>query len=186
MIRTLIAGRSTKEDRALLLASSKGMTLIEVVVVVAVISVILLITFPRIPLLSDYTLKKEARKLAGLFRSLDQSATTKKTYYKVSISTNSKRPEANRIYVESSRDGLKFEAEEDPLLKGLILNERVVIDDIEVAGLGRIDEGGRLSLFFNPVYGAEPFKLHLSEGETLFTINYNPYSGRVKIIEGRM
>lgn len=162
------------------------MTLIEVVVVVAVISVILLLVFPRIPQLSDYTMKREARKLAGLFRSLDQSATTRKTYYKVSISPNSKRPEANRILVESSMDGLKFEPEEDPLLKGLVLSERVVIDDIEVAGLGLIEKGEQLSLFFNPVYGAEPFKLHIRDSETSFTINYNPYSGRVRIIEGRM
>ncbi len=162
------------------------MTLIEVAVVVAIISVILLITFPRIPLLSDYTLKNEARKLAGLFRSLDATATTRKRYYKVSIEPNSKRPEANRIEVESSSDGLEFMPEEDTLLKGLILNKRVVIDDIEVAGLGRIDEGEHLLLFFNPVYGAEPFKLHIREGSSIFTINYNPYSGRVKIIEGRI
>ena len=186
MTRTSIAGRSTKKGRVLLPAFSKGMTLIEVVVVVAIISVMLLLVFPKIPQLSDYTLKKEARKLASLFRTLDESATAKKTYYKLSIAPNSKRPEANRILVESSTDALKFEPEKDPLLKGLVLNDRVVIEDIEVAGLGRIDKGGQLSLFFNPVYGAEPFKLHIRENENFFTIDYNPYSGRVRIIEGRI
>lgn len=186
MIRILIAGISTKKDRVLLPASSKGMTLIEVAVVVAIISVILLLVFPKIPLLSDYTLKRDARKLAALFRSLDESATTKKTYYKVSISPNSKKLETRRVLVESSKDGLKFETEESPLLKSLTLNERVIIEDIEVAGLGVIREGDHLSLFFNPVYGAEPFKLHIKEGETSFTINYNPYSGKVRIIEGRI
>jgi hypothetical protein len=153
--------------------------------VVAVISVILLLAFPKIPQLSDYTLKREARKLASLFRLLDESATTRKTYYKLSISPNSKKPEANRILVESSKNGVDFEVSDDPLLR-VALNERVVIDDIEVAGLGRIKEGGHLSLFFNPIYGAEPFKLHLSESEANFTINYNPYSGRVKVVEGRI
>ena len=167
-------------------SSSKGMTLIEIAVVVAVISVMLLIAFPRIPLLSDYTIKNEARKLAGLFRSLDESATIRKTYYKLSVSPGDKGVDANRIKVESSKDGIEFKDEEDPLLKGVALNERVIIDDIEVAGLGRIEKGGHLSLFFNPVYGAEPFKVHIRESNTHFTINYNPYSGKVRIIEGRI
>ncbi|MBE9532467.1 MAG: hypothetical protein IME98_06640 [Proteobacteria bacterium] len=161
------------------------MTFIEVVLVVAVLSAILLISFPRIPYISDYALKNDARKLASLFSILDESATTKKTYYKVLIVPGTKNTEANHITVESSKSGREFKAIEDSSLSGVELDERTVIDDIVVAGLGLVDEG-EVDLFFNPLYGAEPFSLHISQSESVFTINYNPYSGRVKVVEGRI
>ncbi len=183
-------GRSTKDSpvtgrKAVLPRGAKGMTFIEVVLVVAVLSAILLISFPKIPHLSDYTLKNDARKLAGLFRFLDESATTRKTYYKVLVVPGKKDAEANRIEVESSRDGIEFKAEKDKNLRGVTLDKRTVVEDIQVAGLGLVDEG-EVDLFFNPVYGAEPFSLHISQSGSLFTIDYNPYSGRVKIVEGRI
>ena len=171
--------------KAAFTGGSKGMTFIEVVLVIVVLSAILLISFPRIPYLSDYTLKSDARKLASLFSFLDESATTKKTYYKVLIMPGSKKPEANHIKVESSKSGREFKAEADPSLSGVELDKRTVVEDIDVAGLGLVDTG-EVDLFFNPLYGAEPFSLHISQSDSVFTINYNPYSGRVKVIEGRI
>jgi prepilin-type N-terminal cleavage/methylation domain-containing protein len=171
--------------RGVLPCGSKGMTFIEVILVVAVLSAVLLISFPRIPYLSDYSLKSDARKLAGLFSILDESATTKKTYYKVLISPGAKRPGANRITVESSKTGREFKAVEDSSLSGVELDKRTIVEDIFVAGLGLVDEG-EVDLFFNPLYGAEPFSLHIGQSGSVFTINYNPYSGRVKVVEGRI
>lgn len=190
MTRISTIGRSTKDlpltgRKAAFQIGAKGMTFIEVVLVVSVISAILLISFPRIPHLTDYTLKKDARKLAGLFRYLDESATVKKTYYKVLIVPGKKSGGDNRIEVASSRDGIEFKAEGDKNLKGITLDKRTVLDDIQVAGLGLVDEG-TVDLFFNPVYGAEPFSLHISQSGSLMTIDYNPYSGRVRIVEGRI
>ncbi len=161
------------------------MTLLEVVLVVAVLSAVLLISFPRIPYLSDYALKNDARKLASLFSVLDESATTKKTYYKVIILPGVKKPEANYIKVESSKTGREFTQSKDSSISGVELDKRTVVDDIVVAGLGLVDDG-EVDLFFNPVYGAEPFSLHISQSDSVFTINYNPYSGRVKVVEGRI
>jgi len=57
------------------------------------------------------------------------------------------------------------------------------MEDIVIAGLGRIYEG-EAAVVFNPAIGAEPFNLHLKGGELTLTLSYNPYSGKVKIIEG--
>lgn len=190
MTLILTTGRSTKDtpvpaSRFAAPGGEKGMTFIEVILVVVVLSAILLISFPRIPYLSDYTLKSDARKLASLFSILDESATTKKTYYKVLIKPGPKKADINRISVESSKNGRDFKVSKDSSIKAVELDKRTVLDDIEVAGLGLIDEG-QLDLFFNPLYGAEPFSLHISQSGSVFTITYNPYSGRVKVIEGRI
>lgn len=188
MTRILTTGRSTKDSPApefpaAFLGTRDGMTFIEVVLVVAVMSTILLISFPRIPYLSDYTLKRDARKLASLFSFLDESATTKKTYYKVLIKPGAKKTDINRVRVESSKTGRVFKAVKDSFLKGVELDKRTIVEDINVAGLGLVSEG-EVDLFFNPLYGAEPFSLHISQSGSVFTISYNPYSGRVKIVEG--
>ncbi len=190
MTRISTIGRSTKGlpvtgRKAASQSGAKGMTFIEVVLVVSILSAILLIAFPRIPHLSDYTLKNDARKLAGLFRFLDESATTRKTYYKVLVVPGKMKAEANRIEVESSRDGIEFKAERDKNTRGVTLDKRTIVEGIRVAGLGLVEEGS-VDLFFNPVYGAEPFSLHISQSGSLFTIEYNPYSGRVRIVEGRI
>lgn len=190
MTQISIIGRSTKDSSApgnlsFLHGDARGMTFIEVVLVVAILSAILLISFPRMPFISDYALKSDARKLASLFSFLDESATTRKTYYKVLVLPGTKTSREKQIKVESSKSGREFKAVKEASIKGFDLDERTVLEDIKVAGLGLIDSG-EVYLFFNPVYGAEPFSLHISQSESVFTIDYNPYSGRVKIIEGRI
>lgn len=84
--------------------------------------------------------------------------------------------------MESSADGFEFKKIKDGSLKGFSLATGD-IQDIVVQGLGKIDHGDA-AIVFNPGIGAEPFNLHIKKDGLILTISYNPYSGKVKILEG--
>ena len=156
----------------------KGLTLLELLVVIAILGTILLIVFPKIPLLEDYTLNAEARRVAGLFRYAQESASTKKMYYRLWF-----YPEKEVIEIESSANGIEFKKMQEPSLKGLTLKSGVDMTDIALSTLGKVSGGG-VAVIFGPTGGAEPFSLHLKMRQRLLTIHYNPYSGKVKVLEG--
>ena len=159
-------------------AKSKGFTLLELLVVIAILGTILLIVFPKIPLFEDYTLNAEARRVAGLFRYAQESASTKKMYYRLWF-----YPEKEAIEIESSLDGIEFKKIQEPSFMRLTLKSGVDMTDIVLSTLGNVSGGG-VAIIFAPMGGAEPFSLHLKMRQRLLTIHYNPYSGKVKVLEG--
>ena len=186
MIRTLKAGtlndrgaRSKNREPAHLQPPlyPKGLTLLELMVVIVILSSSLLIIFPNISILEDFQFKSEVRHIAGLFRYLNESAFTKKIYYRVWFS-----PERESLEIESSTDGFEFIKGKDRLA-GTTFNQGTDMQDIIVQGLGKINRGD-VAVIFNPGIGAEAFTIHLERNGHVFTINYNPYSGRVRVIDG--
>lgn len=159
-------------------STRRGFTLLELMVVIFILSTILIMAFPRIPLLSDQNLSRDARRLAATLRMLDERSTATRTYYRLWVN-----PTGDEMRLESSSDGLNFTAESGQKLQGLKLASGTDIEDIVLAGTGRIDSG-EVAVIFNPRAGAEPFFLHLSSDERVLTLNYNPFSGRVKVLEG--
>ena len=155
-----------------------GFTLLELVVVLFVLGSVLLIVFPKIHFFEEYTLRSEARRVAWTLRYYHESATAKKVYYRVWFN-----PEKESFEVESSPDGVEFTAGADQGLGGFTMSAALDMEDIVIAGLGRIYEG-EAAVVFNPAIGAEPFNLHLKGGALTLTLSYNPYSGKVRIIEG--
>lgn len=155
----------------------KGLTLLELMVVIVILSSALLIIFPNISILEDFKFKSEVRRIAGLFRYLNESAFSNKIYYRVWF-----YPEKESFEIESSADGFEFIKEKDKLA-GYTLNQGTDMQDIIVQGLGKINHGD-VAVIFNPGIGAEAFSLHLEKNGRIFSISYNPYSGRVKIMDG--
>ena len=170
--------RSEKSYYLIFLHSKTGLTLLELLAVIAIVGTILLIVFPKIPLFEDYTLNAEARRIAGLFRYMQESASAKKMYYKLWF-----YPEKELLEIESSSDGIEFKKIQETSLKGLTFKSGVDMTDIVLSTLGKVNDGG-VAVMFGPMGGAEPFSLHLKMGQRALTIGYNPYSGKVKILEG--
>jgi len=169
------AGTST-EGRG----SCAGFTLIELIVVIAIVASVLLIAFPGMSVLESYGFRSDARRTAGLFRYLDDTATTEGHYYRVWF-----YPEEEILRVETSPDGEVFTPVKDPDLVGFSLGKSTEIEDIVISGLGKIAKG-EAAVVFNPSAGADPFSLHLRRGDEELTLRYNPYSGKVKIIKGHV
>ncbi|MFQ5427883.1 MAG: Tfp pilus assembly protein FimT/FimU [Thermodesulfobacteriota bacterium] len=155
-----------------------GFTLIELIVVIAILASVLIIAFPAMKTLEGYGFRSDARKMAGLIRSLDDSATAEGRYYRFWFYV-----EDESFMVESSSDGEEFSPVADPDIRGFKLGRATEIEDIVISGLGRISSG-EAAVIFNPSAGADPFSLHLQQGELQLTLSYNPYSGKVKIIQG--
>lgn len=155
-----------------------GFTLLELLAVIAILATALLLVFPKIHLFEDYTLNAEARRVAGLFRYAQESASARKMYYRLWF-----YPEKEAIEIESSSDGIEFKKMEESFLKGLTLKSGIDMMDIVLATLGKVNEG-RVAVIFSPSGGAEPFNIHLKMGQRLLTIGYNPYSGKVKVLKG--
>ncbi len=155
-----------------------GFTLIELLVVIAILSTVLLIAFPGINALEGYGFNSDARRMAGLIRRLDDSATTEGLYYRLWFYV-----ETESVQVEVSRDGEEFSVPEDHEVGGFSLHRATEIEDVLIDGLGTVSSGSA-AVIFNPSAGADPFSLHLQQGETRLTLSYNPYTGKVKIIQG--
>jgi len=160
--------------------SCAGFTLIELVVVIAIVASVLLIAFPGMSVLESYGFRSDARRTAGLFRYLDDTATTEGRYYRVWF-----YPEKELLRIETSSDGEEFVPVKDPDISGFSLGKSTEIEDIVITGLGKIAKG-EAAVVFNPSAGADPFSLHLRRGDEELTLRYNPYSGKVKIIKGHV
>ena len=158
--------------------ASRGFTLIELIVVMAVLSGLMLIILPRIPFVDEYAFKSEARRMAGLIRYIDENSTAKKIYFRLWL-----HPGKPEMEVESSEDGREFKASSDPGLQGISLKSGVTLREIVLQGLGRVNQGD-VGVIFNPGIGAEPFNMKIGIGERQMNIEYNPYSGKVKIKDG--
>lgn len=158
--------------------SDGGFTLIELIMVLAVLSGLMLIILPRIPFVDEYAFKSEARRMAGLIRYIDENSTAKKVYFRLWF-----HPGKPDIEIESSVDGREFKKSADTVFQGVSLNSGVLVGDVVMQGMGKVSDG-ELGVIFNPGAGAEPFVLHLTSNERAMTIEYNPFSGKVKIKEG--
>ncbi len=174
LMLTSKAGTSTKTN----VNNTKGFTLLELIVVIVILGSVLLIVFPRIPYFENFALSSEARRVAGLLRYLDESASAKKIYYRVWFSL-----EKGSIEVESSADGVEFKKSGDESLQGRSFKDAIEMVDLVLAGLGKVDHGD-VAVVFNPGAGAEPFNLHMRKNGRTVTISYNPYSGKVTVADG--
>jgi len=170
------AGTSTDDASP----QTAGFTLIELVVVMAILAAVLLIAFPGMGVLDDFAFRSETRRMAGLFRYLDDRATIEGQYYRVWF-----YPEDEAFIVESSSDGEHFTAVTDPDIQGHALKASTDMEDVYIAGLGTISRG-EAAVIFNPSAGADPFRLHLRRDDQSVTLRYNPYSGKVRILDGHV
>lgn len=153
-------------------------TFIEICVVLAIMSVVMLIVLPRLSLFDAMSLDFEARRAAALFRYLDAAASAKKKYYMVRFHSAQKVLE-----VSSSANGVDFTRTPGDIPGGFALSSGTKLLAVTIEGFGKIDSADA-AVVFNPGAGAEAFTLALGKNGRIVIISYNPYSGRVKIMEG--
>lgn len=141
---------------------------------------VLMVAIPRIPSSEAFSFGSEVRRTATLLRYIDDVSGYTKDYYRLSFYLDDEL-----ITVERSEDGENFTPPGDSKLQGIEFGGNTELVDIVLQEHGTVDDGS-VSLVFNPSFGAVPFKLHLRDGagEDILTLTYNPYSGRVKVIEG--
>ncbi|MBI2645993.1 MAG: prepilin-type N-terminal cleavage/methylation domain-containing protein [Deltaproteobacteria bacterium] len=178
--------------------NSKGLTLIEIIVVMAIIAIFTVIALPRFQNKLSLHIKKQARMLSGTIRFLYTQAALKNVTYRLHYDL------ANRTYfVEKSSDavrltsegsltqgsltqekktGPKFTEDKELLKKPVQLQKRIKFKDIKTElSKDLITEGHAYTHFFPSGY-VEQTQIRLeSEIGDIYTIVVEPLTGRAKV-----
>jgi general secretion pathway protein H len=156
-----------------------GFTLIEIVVVLAIIGMVMLLVIPRLPSSDQENLKISARTLASTLRYLQERAATSRTGYFIALAPGT---ESVRIF-EISGDGSATEPS-DPMLQKAALKEGIGVADVRIPRLGKVTDGQiRIDI---GVAGIRDFvTIHLrSAAGQFWTVMAFPSGGKVKAFEG--
>ncbi len=173
-------GRVTGAGPRVVFSSQAGFTFIELIVVITILGSILMLVMPSMPMPGAFSLGSDARKAASIIRYADEAATRKREYFRLWVDAS-----ADTIRLESSSDGTEFTPVEEKKLRGFAFSSGVDIEEVAVRSFGSVKEG-EVYIVFNPTFGAEPFSLYLGDEDGKLTLTYNPYSGRVRVLEGHV
>ena len=155
---------------------NRGFTLIEIITVLALISLTLLITIPRIPdgLFTDET-KKTARWIIAKVQVLKDRAAREQKRYTLNIDLSSRR-----FWI--SHDGMSPDERQVAEKKGFKLPASMKIRDVEYPN-DKIVSFGQTVIFFYPKGYSDQAVIHLENGEKQLSIRIEPFLSTVKLFE---
>lgn len=159
--------------------AGNGFTLLELLVVMALLAITVALVVPRLPARDSAALKNSARSVAALLRYLGDRAAGNKQRYRLHINL-----EENAIAVKRRLpDGGESPAD-DPLLRRTVIEGRIAIADVQTPRFGTISSG-ELQIDVGPMGVGELLTLHLKapDGESFTVVSY-PASGKVKLLAG--
>ncbi|CAH2031547.1 prepilin-type N-terminal cleavage/methylation domain-containing protein [Trichlorobacter ammonificans] len=159
--------------------SGSGFTLLELVVVLAILSLVVLLVIPRLPALGDTALRTSTRQLAAQLRYLDERAAAGKVSHRLRINLDDQKIEVVRRAVTGEEL-----PSEDPYLRRPALLDGVLITDVRTERLGTVTSG-TVRVTYGPGGLSEALLIHLQlPGGPATTVQALPVSGIVRIAEG--
>jgi general secretion pathway protein H len=162
-----------------------GFTLLELMAVIAILSLVAVLVFPRLPSMGATELKTSARKLAGAIRYLNDQSVATKTPYLMRIVLADSSIEIRTADTKKTKDSKEEGTTKlDPFLQERFLAEGVTIMDVVTGRLGTQKEG-EVSLNFGPGGLRDFVIIHLKgRDENQWTVMAYPSTGRVRVDEG--
>jgi general secretion pathway protein H len=159
--------------------TSGGFTLIEMMVVLAIVSMVALLVFPLLPDTEGTKLRVAARDTASLLRYLQDEASTRKTQYRLRVLF-----QENALMVEQVLPDGDTVVPKDEYLRMRELPEGVTIADTITSRRGKLSLG-EATIDCGPGGLSGFLQIHLAgkKGST-FTISAYPGSGKVTVREG--
>ena len=185
------------------ISNSKGLTLIEIIVVMAIIAIFTVIALPRFQNKLSLHIKKHARMLSGTIRFLYTQAALKNVTYRLHYDfanqTYSVEKSSDAVRLTSTDDsktnwndegsltqekktGPKFTEDKELLKKPVQLQKSIKFKDIKTElSKDPITEGHAYTHFFPSGY-VEQTRIRLeSETGDIYTIIVEPLTGRAKV-----
>jgi prepilin-type N-terminal cleavage/methylation domain-containing protein len=156
--------------------SKRGFTLIEIAVVILLISIMLLVTLPRLPdsPLTDQT-RKTKRWIILKVKDLKELAVRDQKVYTLNVGL-----ELNRLWVtsEDMTEENKLAAVDD----GLELAADLKLSDVEYPGDQKIDSGMAEIHFFPKGY-SERAMIHMEDGDRRYSFQIESFLSTVKVYD---
>jgi prepilin-type N-terminal cleavage/methylation domain-containing protein len=149
--------------RPLVWNARKGITLLELIVALFIISLVVAVVFPSFGVFGDNKLKSEAREMASVLRYLYDSAGSRKETFPITFYLD------KNIVSWKGPDGEKKQKFED-------------MTGVTTQSNGNVSSG-ELTVFFSPLGIQENLSVRMARGDKTMTITLNSLSGKVKIVE---
>lgn len=174
-LQAFIPRAPSPEPRTL---SSAGFTLLELMVVLAVLAVTAAIVLPRLPAPEATELKRSARGLAVLLRTIDTEATTRKTTYRLTFDLG-----LEQLRVRELRGGEEAMPGEARLARP-VLADGIALEDVRLPRLGTVTSG-QVQIDIGPGGLNEFLTVHLlAPAGKQYTVMAFPQTGKVTVSEG--
>lgn len=158
---------------------SSGFTLLELLMVVAILSLTAALVFPLLPSTETGALRSSARGVAAMLRYLGEQAITTKSVYRLHL-----EPGGTGLTVMKRLASGDEVPPTDTLLTKPLLASGITISDVETGRLGRVT-GGEVMVDVGPGGLADLLAIHLQgKGGENYTVTAYPASGKVKVASG--
>ena len=156
--------------------SESGFTLLEIVIVVAVVALFVGLAVPRLPDMAGIRIHQNARKVSMMLQLARSRAVSMRRYYRLDVDLD-----ANGVSV--SYFGPEGTYVPDDEVRQFSLREGIIVDVVNTSE-GKVLEGtGWVRI--SPRGFIEPALIHIrDEQERVVTVAPSPVSGRVRIQEG--
>lgn len=155
---------------------SSGFTLIELIVVIALISTMLVFSIPRLqgnPFLDDT--KKSARWIIGKVQALRENAIRNQKRYTLHFDLDTGR-------IWNTDESIEAEAAETAALDAYALPENLRIVDIEYPIAGQVSSGRADIIFYKEGYTDKAI-IRMADGEQNISLLIEPFLATVKVFD---
>jgi general secretion pathway protein H len=158
---------------------SSGFTLIELMVVVALLALTAALVLPKLPASESTNLRRSARALAATLRYLEEQAVTTKTVYRLHLNLTDQSISVTKRL--ASGDEVP---PDDAFFSHKLLADGISLTDVQTERLGTV-RSGEVLIDFGSRGLAEFLTVHLQNAAgQAFTVTGFPSSGKVKLMDG--
>jgi prepilin-type N-terminal cleavage/methylation domain-containing protein len=170
-------GRRGGREKTRTSSGNRGFTLVELMVVVALLGFILLLTFPNFrDLLEPRNPKRVVLQLVGSLKYAQSQAATSKQRYRLNLDLKE-----NAFWISREEGRGSFQRDSSRMGKPSYLPSGMIFLDVSNPERGKMREGTGY-VEFSPTGWAEECAVHLQKGEEeVFTIFVYPLGGKVEV-----
>ncbi len=143
--------------------SYKGVTLIELITVLFIVSLVAAIIFPSFEIFGGNKLKSEAREIGSILKYLNESASSSKETFSIVFNLD------EHTVIWNDREGLRERKFED-------------ISGVETQSNGMVTKG-ELTLFFPPTGIQQNIIVHLNRDDKKIMVSLNHLNSKIKIYD---